>query len=63
MNPTEEPQEISPEIYLEIDIDIGGSLIEVAALTIEEGTTIIMMIGIGRPAMVRADTERVARSP
>ena len=63
MNPTEEPQETSPETFLGKDIDIEDSLREAAALIIEEGDIIIMMIGIGRPAMVRADTERVARSP
>ena len=63
MNQTEEPLETSLETFQGIDIDIEDSQREAAALIIEEGDMITMRIGIGRPAMVRADTEKVARSP
>ena len=65
---TEELQEISPEtqeISLEIlqekGTDTEDSQIEVAAQKIEEDT--MRMKETGRPAMERADIERVARSP
>ena len=61
MSQTEDPQETSPGTFLWIDIDIEGSLREAAAQKIEEET--IRMMKTGRPAMVRADSERVARSP
>ena len=56
----EEPQETNQETCPETDIDIEDTLIE-AAVQKEEGN--MMMTGIGRPAMARVDTERVARSP
>ena len=61
MHQREDPTDTSPGTFLGIDIGTGGNLREAAALTTEEGT--IMMIGTGRPATVRADSERVARSP
>ena len=63
MNQTEEPLETSLETFQGIAIDIEDSQKEAAALKIEEGDMTTMEIGIGRPAMVRADTEKVARSP
>ena len=60
MKQVEEPQETSQETCPEKDIDTEDTLTEVAVLK-EEG--IMMMTGIGRPAMARVDSERVARSP
>ena len=54
-------QEIIPEIHQEVGTEIEGSQKEAAALKIGEDT--MKMKETGRPAMVRADIERVARSP
>ena len=56
----QELQETTQETNPEIDIDTEDIQTEVAAEKEEET---MMMTGIGRPAMARADTERVARSP
>ena len=59
-NQQEEPQETTQETNPETDTDTEDTQTEVAAQKEEET---MMMTGIGRPAMARADTERVARSP
>ena len=53
--------EITPEIHQEIGTEIEDSQKEAAALKTGEDT--MKMKETGRPAMVRADIERVARSP
>ena len=61
MSLAEDPKETSPGTFLGIDIDTEDSLREAAAQRVEGEAT--RMMKIGRPAMVKGGSERVAQSP
>ena len=61
MSLVEDPIETSPGTFQGIDIDREDTLREVAAKKAEREATRKMKIG--RPTMVKGDSERVARSP